>query len=254
MTACPRCAAGKGFSSAGDCQSAVCTNASCQTATCADATKNGGESDVDYGGEDRVWTLRNGQIVCGHLGLLERRVHRRRFRQAPTCGDATKNGGRDRGVEAGGATACGRCAATKSCTGASDCQSDVCTSGKCQAPTCGDTRKNGAETDVDCGGGTCPKCAATQVCGAANDCQSGVCTANVCQSPTCADQAKNGTESDVDCGGSCSKCAATKVCGNAGDCLSGVWYRERVPSSNGTVARPATTMSIGGGNRAGANA
>ena len=26
-------------------------------------------------------------------------------------------------------------------------------------PTCTDKKLNGAETDVDCGGGTCPKCA-----------------------------------------------------------------------------------------------
>ena len=26
-------------------------------------------------------------------------------------------------------------------------------------PTCTDKKKNGQETDVDCGGGTCPKCA-----------------------------------------------------------------------------------------------
>ena len=41
-------------------------------------------------------------------------------------------------------------------------------------PTCTDKIKNGAETDMDCGGGTCPKCADTKKCSAPTDCNSGV--------------------------------------------------------------------------------
>lgn len=40
------------------------------------------------------------------------------------------------------------------------------------APTCNDGIHNGAETDVDCGGGTCPACLAGDSCNIATDCQS----------------------------------------------------------------------------------
>lgn len=51
------------------------------------------------------------------------------------------------------------------------------------APTCTDTLKNGAETDVDCGGGACPACATGKACALASDCTSGECTGSVCQPP-----------------------------------------------------------------------
>ncbi len=91
------------------------------------------------------------------------------------------------------------------------------------APTCTDLIKNGAESDVDCGGGTCPKCALTRACALAADCASGICTGGRCVAPSCTDTAKNGTETDVDCGGgSCPSCADGKTCGGAADCASGI--------------------------------
>jgi len=45
---------------------------------------------------------------------------------------------------------------------------------------CADGEKNGAETDVDCGGGQCAPCASGQGCGAGADCASGLCTAGTC--------------------------------------------------------------------------
>ena len=48
------------------------------------------------------------------------------------------------------------------------------------APFCDDKLKNGAETDVDCGGPLCRKCADTYKCSAASDCLSGACTAGAC--------------------------------------------------------------------------
>jgi hypothetical protein len=50
-------------------------------------------------------------------------------------------------------------------------------------PTCSDGLRNGAETDVDCGG-TCPRCAVGKVCAVRNDCTSARCEAGTCQ--TCA--------------------------------------------------------------------
>jgi hypothetical protein len=46
-------------------------------------------------------------------------------------------------------------------------------------PTCHDRKRNGAETDVDCGG-TCPRCAIGKCCLLDNDCDSGVCVSGRC--------------------------------------------------------------------------
>ncbi len=46
---------------------------------------------------------------------------------------------------------------------------------------CSNTLKDGAETDVNCGGVTCGKCAAGLACVLGSDCVSGTCTAKVCQ-------------------------------------------------------------------------
>lgn len=43
----------------------------------------------------------------------------------------------------------------------------------CMASTCGDGIKDGAETDVDCGGGVCPGCTVGKLCNTSSDCQSG---------------------------------------------------------------------------------
>ncbi len=87
--------------------------------------------------------------------------------------------------------------------------------------TCSDSLQNGAETDVDCGGGTCPACNIGQHCGGAGDCTSGFCAANTCTAPSCTDTFRNGTETDVDCGGVCPPCALGKQCASGSDCTSG---------------------------------
>lgn len=46
--------------------------------------------------------------------------------------------------------------------------------------TCHDHKRNGQETDKDCGGGKCPRCAIGKLCLVANDCVSGTCTAGRC--------------------------------------------------------------------------
>lgn len=66
------------------------------------------------------------------------------------------------------------------CAMAVDCVSGLCTGGMCFSASCGDGTKNGAETDVDCGGGSCPACAPNKVCAVATDCGSGICKASAC--------------------------------------------------------------------------
>ncbi len=90
-----------------------------------------------------------------------------------------------------------------------------------------DGKKDGSETDIDCGGDTAgaPRCVAGSACIAPTDCTSGVCTSNACAVPTHTDGVKNGDETGVDCGGPtsnklCADGAACKVA--ATDCTSGV--------------------------------
>ena len=56
-----------------------------------------------------------------------------------------------------------------------------------QAPSCSDHVKNGAETDVDCGGGQCAPCSDQKSCNDPSDCVSKVCINHICQPPTCTD-------------------------------------------------------------------
>jgi hypothetical protein len=101
-----------------------------------------------------------------------------------------------------------------------------CASGRCGAApavidACHDGVRDGAESDVDCGGGTCHACAGGLACAGGGDCQSGGCAAGACATPSCSDGLKNQFESDVDCGGPCPPCAALKACDRDDDCLTG---------------------------------
>ncbi len=185
---------------------------------CGDGAKDGAEADVDCGG-----------AICGACS------------QGKTCG-----GGGDCAstfcvdafcCDKACSGVCQSCAASTSngangaCSDATPgldphqtCSqgggSEVCGPGhKCQ---CADGAKDGAETDVDCGGGTCAACPNDKGCAQKTDCQSGFCGPDLlCHPTTCGDGLKDGTESDVDCGGaSCPLCAAGKDCAVNSDCAS----------------------------------
>jgi hypothetical protein len=103
---------------------------------------------------------------------------------------------------------------------------------------CTDGAKNGAESDVDCGGGTCPRCQGGQTCASRNDCHTALCTGGTCQS--CAAATDCGLDTDGDmcfcrdnaakpgermctrktcklfAGGTCADCAAGQQCAPAG--------------------------------------
>ena len=56
--------------------------------------------------------------------------------------------------------------------------------GKCTTPACNDGVRNGAETDVDCGGGECPGCDETRQCLRKGDCLPRFdCSNNHCSQP-----------------------------------------------------------------------
>lgn len=87
-----------------------------------------------------------------------------------------------------GATVCGgpsapKCADGKTCMIDGDCLSVRCLVGVCAprpAHTCLDQKKNGLETDIDCGGPVCPKCGCAMACAAGSDCFSGKCNGGKC--------------------------------------------------------------------------
>ncbi|MFO0760678.1 MAG: hypothetical protein U0359_29640 [Byssovorax sp.] len=90
---------------------------------------------------------------------------------------------------------------------------------------CTDGLKDGAETDIDCGGGSCLTCGTGKTCTVAADCASVNCSGGVCLAPTCTDGIKNGTETAKDCGGSCAtKCLIGYTCLINTDCFSGNCY------------------------------
>ncbi len=118
---------------------------------------------------------------------------------------------------------CGRlttpCAPGGRCEGPLDCATNVCRDGVCNDVAPADGKKNGDETDVDCGGAHAPACADGKGCAIAADCTSAVCTGGSCQPPSPTDAVKNGDETDVDCGGANSpKCKTGQGCAGDADC------------------------------------
>ncbi|MFO0664755.1 MAG: hypothetical protein U0174_12440 [Polyangiaceae bacterium] len=144
---------------------------------------------------------------------------------APNATDNRTNG-KETDVDCGGADATTpRCASGKTCLGDSDCALKTCSKGVCSDPSGSDGKKNGTETDVDCGGpaATTPRCHAGAKCGSGADCESNVCVGKVCMKGNPFDEVMNDDETDIDCGGTRSPgCAESKSCKVATDCFSGI--------------------------------
>ncbi|MSP60121.1 MAG: hypothetical protein EXR72_07225 [Myxococcales bacterium] len=116
---------------------------------------------------------------------------------------------------------CPKCGLGQACTGPGDCQSGNCMAGTCQMLPCQNGKKDGNETDTDCGGGSCGKCGFGKSCLGNADCDTGLCTNKFCASPaSCNDGVKNGKETDTDCGGGCPLCSDGSDCLVNGDCSS----------------------------------
>ena len=60
-----------------------------------------------------------------------------------------------------------------------DCQSGACTAGACAAPSCTDGRRDGFESDVDCGS-NCGPCAKGERCVISGDCETPYCAGGFC--------------------------------------------------------------------------
>ena len=174
-TSSPKCAPGKACLEAKSCESGICTAKACAAPSPTDGVKNADETDVDCGGTAAP-ACEVGK-ACAAAGDCTSQVCKDLLCVSPSANDGVKNG-TETDVDCGGPDpGTPRCAPTKTCALASDCDSLVCTGNKCAAPTGTDGVKNGDETDVDCGGTTtgAPKCATGKSCKAHADCASDGC-------------------------------------------------------------------------------
>ena len=112
------------------------------------------------------------------------------------------------------AQSCAPCAIDTNCPAGTTCyQMKECVS-------CIDTKKNGDETDSDCGGACGNTCLDGKDCKVVGDCKNNLCTGGKCIG--CFDDIKNNGEAGKDCGGPCAqKCPDGTPCMNPGDCTNG---------------------------------
>lgn len=247
---CPPCQVNQNCNAAGDCQSGLC-NASrvCTAPGCTNGLRDGAETDVDCGGAACPDCV-NGR-GCGADSDCESTYCNQNTRlcAAPTCSDGVRNG-TETDTDCG-STCPNDCQNGQGCNASNDCQSGYCNAGnnQCAAPRCDDRVRNGAETDVDCGGGTCPVCNNGQGCANNGDCSSTFCntTSQQCAAPSCTDGFRNGTEVGVDCGGvssgtTCPGCPNNTACNADSNCASGFCNAARV------CATPTCTDRVRNGN------
>jgi hypothetical protein len=138
-------------------------------------------------------------------------------------GNETQHGFLMAGTTCNGTQYCDGFGYCVECLDSSQCSSGVCVMNTCATAQCSDAVKNGAETDVDCGGPECPLCPAGFACIMTNDCKSQVCDSGICAAPTCTDNTQNGQETYFDCGGpDCLPCKSGVPCNAGIDCASGI--------------------------------
>lgn len=247
---CERCPAFAVCLVEGDCESSICHDEeagdvlTCALPSCTDGVKNGGETDVDCGGDCAPCDV---DAVCAEPSDCASGVCTGNICAAPACNDGVRNGD-ETDVDCGGS--CDRCADESTCEGPGDCESFVCSGSPrtCDAARCDDLVRNGDETDADCGG-SCDVCADGLVCARDADCASGICDDGVCAVPRCDDGVRNGDESDVDCGGACGGCDLDETCNSSSDCLSGMCAGgvcEVNTCENGVLDGDETDLDCGG--------
>lgn len=183
----PKCADGKTCVNPKDCESSVCRGYVCREPLINDGVKNGDETYIDCGGSKAA------ACQVGEPCLVARDCQSSVCLPTKACAGAYANDGVKNGtetdVDCGGPTA-PVCAAAKECKVGGDCDSGFCSLDagtlKCEPRKTG--RKDGDETDIDCGGSIAPKCDATKGCLADRDCLSTACspTKKKClEGPTC---------------------------------------------------------------------
>jgi hypothetical protein len=222
---CPTCSTGARCSVDADCQSMGCTTSTmrCASTQCTDGHRDGSETDADCGGGTCL-TCAVGRVCARASDCASNACDSVSLTCVATqCTDHQKDGA-ETDVDCGGGT-CSTCAVGLRCLVNGDCASNACdaTTLTCVASQCADHRRDGVETDVDCGGGTCPACMTGRTCAINADCATNACDATTlqCDASQCADHRRDGAETDVDCGGgTCPACVTGSMCVVNADCAS----------------------------------
>jgi hypothetical protein len=240
-TASPVCEAGAAScTSAGSCPSpsTLCLTSTCATGCCGTASAplrtacaDMGGSVCDGNGKCVVCTMASDCPATGTACSIPTCTAQHTC--VPTAASAgtacTDNGG----LACNSSGSCIGVGLGQTCSVDSNCLSNACDADtlKCTGNQCGDHRKDGMETDVDCGGGVCPACTTSKKCMADSDCASDACDADslTCVTNQCADHRQDGNESDVDCGGLCASCAVGKMCNTSFDCQAGHFCTTATP-------------------------
>lgn len=135
-------------------------------------------------------------------------------RQAPSAAGSI--------CQSAGGKLCDGAGACVACLTQSDCATGECIDHACVPNACSNGKRDGTETDLDCGG-FCEQCGVGQSCKIDQDCGSDSCeqVKQVCLPATCIDQKLTSGETDVDCGGpDCSPCYLGKHCEQNSDCVT----------------------------------
>jgi hypothetical protein len=146
---------------------------------CANHILDPGEADVDCGGPCPPCLVgkhcnQNSDCASGNCDPQKMSCY------APGCVDGVKDGA-ETDVDCGGGV-CPACANGAHCAVNADCAAGMCNprTRVCAASQCQDGVRDGAETDVDCGGPTCPPCDVDLSCAADSDCGTGRCFMLLC--------------------------------------------------------------------------
>jgi hypothetical protein len=135
-TECARCEDGQACAIGDDCEGDRCVAGTCAAPRCDDGIQNGGESDVDCGGNGagcRRCGPRESCTVNGDCANLSCSSG-----ACAACDDGIRNGA-ETDTDCGGADAsCARCSPGASCQADADCASGACQDGRCCGGSLGD--------------------------------------------------------------------------------------------------------------------
>ena len=150
--------------------------------SCSNRVKDGSETDVDCGGDCNACS--SGK-TCSTINDCSSKICDDSTCGKSSCSDKIKNGD-ETDVDCGGKN-CNDCSIGDTCSINNDCASSICSKEVCvvSSSSCSNNKKDGGETDVDCGG-TCAdssnfKCATGKKCVENSDCAANlVCDKTVC--------------------------------------------------------------------------
>jgi hypothetical protein len=177
---CAACAVGKKCKVDADCVSMACdaNTLTCVPNECNDHQQDGQETDVDCGGPICAGCAAGKKcMVNSDCVTMCCDANTKLCFWDCGCIDHVQDG-LETDIDCGGPI-CAPCAVGKKCLADTDCTTNACDAISliCVTNQCMDHRKDGAETDIDCGGGTCAPCAIGKQCLVDADCTDHACDA-----------------------------------------------------------------------------